>query len=80
MGGPMGGGMPGMRPGGPGLFRAGAQVGGSMEQTTPHQGAHQGGLQSLSKELLQELMHDEAKLQQFLAENPSMMEEIMALL
>ena len=44
------------------------------------QGAHQGGLQSLSKELLQELMHDEAKLQQFLAENPSMMEEIMALL
>ena len=39
-----------------------------------------GGLQSLSKEKLQELMTDESKLQQFLAENPTMMEEIMKLL
>ena len=43
-------------------------------------GAGGGGLQSLSKEKLQELMTDESKLQQFLAENPTMMEEIMKLL
>ena len=40
----------------------------------------QGGMAGMSKEALMDLMNDESKLQNFLAENPSMLEEIMKLL
>jgi len=39
-----------------------------------------GGGKGISVEQLQVLMQDEAKLQQFLTENPSMMQEIMKMM
>ena len=65
----------GMCPQMPGCMQNGMQAqGGQMP------GSQQQILPGLSKEKLQELMQDESKLQQFLADNPSMMEQLLKIL
>jgi len=61
------------------------QMPGCMHMGMPsHGGQMQGGqaqiLPGLTQDMLQELMTDDVKLQNFLTENPTMMEEILKLL